>query len=195
MGRTGRDPDITRNLLPTLRPLPHALGPLYQRLLCRSQTLDGCVELADPDLTHPGGQLGAASAHTRLCSQSGMGGKAPASRAWGRAPLRLFVSSPAWTSPPRALLPLPPTQRPLTGKTGLPIHLPTGNPRAAQGEASGHLREAPTVQQTRALPQHGGDLGHWDGKSLVVTLSGPHPAHRLAHWPERDPGLQAPHPG
>ena len=120
------------NLLPTLRPLPHALGPLYQRLLCRSQTLDGCVELADPDLTHPGGQLGAASAHTRLCSQSGMGGKAPASRAWGRAPLRLFVSSPAWTSPPRALLPLPPAQRPLTGKTGLPIHLPTGNPRAAR---------------------------------------------------------------
>lgn len=65
------------NLLPTLRPLPHALGPLYQRLLCRSQTLDGCVELADPDLTHPGGQLGAASAHNRLCSQSGMRARLP----------------------------------------------------------------------------------------------------------------------
>ena len=74
-GELGETQTSQGNLLPTLRPLPRALGPLYQRLSCRSQTLDGCVELTDPDLTHPGGQLGAASDHNRLCSQSGTGAR------------------------------------------------------------------------------------------------------------------------
>ena len=46
-------------------------------------------------------------------------------------------------------------------------------PQGCQGEVSGHLREAPTVQQSRALPQHGGDLGHWDRESLVVPSADP----------------------
>lgn len=115
----------------SLRPLPRALGPLYQRLSCRSQTLDGCLELADLDLTHPGGQLGAASDHNWLCSQSGTGARllphGPGDVLLSQA---LRVSSPTWTWPPRALP--PPTQQPLTGKTGLPVHLPTVNPRAAR---------------------------------------------------------------
>ena len=88
-------------------------------------------------------------------------------------PRALNVPLSSGLPPPRALLPAPSCslhglqlEREWSARSS--AH---GEPQGCQSEPRSHLRGAPTVQQTRTLPQCSGDLRHWDGKTLVVTLS------------------------